>query len=590
MIKKTLIIIVINFLFSMLVFASSSIDSDQLSQYLQRVVVDVEISGNTVLSDYEVIRQAKLLTRIKNKTTKEMLETDLKSIYSLGYFSEVNLNFLEKQNGLIVEFTVVENVPVSKISFAGNSLFPNQELLALIQTKIGKVLNLQTIEIDINNIDAYYHEAAYDLARVDEVVSDPISGQLTINITEIEVEEITVSGNFNTADSVILREVRTGPGSIYNSVKLRQDRNRILALGYFSSISAPELIPGSDSSKIKLMLHVQEQKVNAFNVGAGASETEALFFFANLGFRNLFRSGIEVDLKSQFSEDKQTYSIRYSHPWFVYGPTRFTAQRWNTRGEESYVTSNLEILRLGYSAKFSYPFSDDFHMSIIYKSEHVEAETNTPTINYQTNSLALASIYSDLTYDPFKYVVGGSMVRFKAEQGGLVLSLYDFGGQQFERYDLSFSHFMPVFSLRDILSLRLVGGIYRPADPDLAVLEGDQYIVGGATTLRGILDKSSEVDKGARMVVVNLELRHAFSEYLQGVVFLDWGDAFGDTGDSFDLAKFRVGKGLGLRFTLSGFTVRFDYGWVTDYEEVTGGFRHKTGSDGVLHFSLGQMF
>ncbi|MFA5928574.1 MAG: hypothetical protein WC838_04675, partial [Candidatus Margulisiibacteriota bacterium] len=58
----------------------------------------------------------------------------------------------------------------------------------------------------------------------------------------------------------------------------------------------------------------------------------------------------------------------------------------------------------------------------------------------------------------------------------------------FERYDLSISHFQPLFSQNDLLAFRVLSGVYRPEDPSTAILEGEQYIMGGATTLRGILD------------------------------------------------------------------------------------------------------
>ena len=153
-----------------------------------------------------------------------------------------------------------------------------------------------------------------------------------------------------------------------------------------------------------------------------------------------------------------------------------------------------------------------------------------------------------------------------------VLGLLKLGGIQFERYDLGITQFNALSSGQDVLASRLLVGLYRPQDPSKPVLECEQYVVGSATTVRG-LGGSTEVH-GSRMIVANLELRHTFSESVQGVLFADWGDAFDQ--DTFNLKYFKFGKGLGVRVTISGFTIRFDMGWADQ--------------SGVLHFSLGQTF
>jgi outer membrane protein assembly factor BamA len=215
--------------------------------------------------------------------------------------------------------------------------------------------------------------------------------------------------------------------------------------------------------------------------------------------------------------------------------------------------------------------------SLIYKTEKVTQVTasNTPEMNYQNNSLAFQLLYNDLHYDPYKYVNGGAFFRFKAEQGGKVFDSIDLGGIQFQRYDLNSSVFWSLFSLQDVLALRVMSGVYLPEDPTLPVLEGEQYSIGGSVTLRGIADQTTLVRRGPRMLLGNLEYRHAFSELFQAVLFADCGDAF--TRDELKAENFRVGKGAGMRLTISGFTIRLDYGVVEDL-------------DGVLYFTVGQMF
>ncbi|MFH1428427.1 MAG: POTRA domain-containing protein [Candidatus Margulisiibacteriota bacterium] len=580
------------------------LNENELARYLQRVVIAIDIEGNTALSGSDIMNKMGLLTRVGNRTDVTRLETDLNTIFVLGYYKDVELDIKEEGNGIRIIFRVKENEPVKKIVMEGNTVFSQKTLQMLMTTSEGHVLNFITLDVDIKKIDGYYHGEAYDMAHVETTDYEQETGTLFIKINEVEIEDIIITGNNNTNDHVILREMKSTRGSIYNSLQLRKDRNKILGLGYFSNVYPPELRPGSDPSKVKLVIRVTEQKVNALNFGTGFSQTEPWFFFVDLSFKNPFRTGEAIELKSQFSQEKQTYSIQYYHPWLFHSPTRFTAGVWNTYSKEDLILSGsttaneIEVSRIGVSTKFTYPLSDDFHVSLIFKSEAVKAdgtwtgtENVTPTVNYQNNSLAFAAIYSKLGHDQYNYVIRGSELRFKAEQGGEVLNIINFGGVQFERYDLSVTHFMSMFSSNDVLAVRFLGGIYLPRDRNLPVLEGEQYSVGGATTLRGVID-SALIDRGERMVVTNIEYRHTFLDFLQGVLFIDWADAFDQSTETskFDLARFRVARGAGIRLTISGFTIRLDYGVVNRYLVVGDNFKNDTETDGVIHFSLGQMF
>ncbi|MFC1478728.1 outer membrane protein assembly factor [Candidatus Margulisiibacteriota bacterium] len=604
-IRNILLLILICLLQGYAAFAAAdALDEGKLARYLQRVVLSVDIEGNNLLPEEAILDEVELLTRANNRTDITRLETDLKTIFALGYFEQVELDIHEESSGIRVIFKVTENKPVKQIVMEGNTVYSQKKLLKLIDARPGQIMNYKILETDIKKIDDYYQGSAYDMAHVEQSNFDQENGILIIRITEVEIEDIIITGNQKTNDHVVLREMKSKRGSIYNSLQLRKDRNRILALGYFSNVYPPELRPGSDPSKVKLIILVREQKVNALNFGAGFSETEPWFFFVDLAFKNPFRTGEAIELKSQFSQEKQTYSAQYYHPWVFRSPTRFTAGVWNTYAKEdltlsgSTTANEIDVSRIGVSTKFTYPLTDDFQVSLIFKSEAVNADSTwtgtenvTPTVNYQNNSLAFAAIYSKLGHDQYNYVVRGTELKFKAEQGGDVLNILNIGGVQFERYDLSVTHFMSMFSPNDVLAVRFLGGIYLPRDRDLPVLEGEQYSVGGATTLRGVVDPEL-IDRGERMIITNLEYRHTFFDFLQGVLFVDWADAFDQSTETskFDLARFRIGRGAGIRLTISGFTIRFDYGIVNRYVAVGDDFRHETESDGVIHFSLGQMF
>ncbi|MFA5928575.1 MAG: POTRA domain-containing protein [Candidatus Margulisiibacteriota bacterium] len=426
--NRALLFIILTFCFLNCQFSYGQTDDTlrgKFVKYAQDVIIAVDMQGLNALSETVIRQEANLLTRANSQLKQSKVETDLKALFALGCFQAVSVDIKEERNGIKVVYMVQENSVVREIDIQGNTIYSKAELIKPLATKIGQVLNFSVLDKDLEKINDLYLQDSYDLAKVESSVYDQESGTLFIKINEVAVEDIVVTGNEHTHDHVILREMKTQPGSIYNSLQLRKDRNKILALGLFANVLSPQLVPGKDKSRIKLSIRITEQKVNALNFGAGFSETEPWFLFVNLGFKNPFGSGQEMNLKSQFSDVKQTYSAQYYHPWLFRSPTKFNLGLWNTLAKEKLKIGNfidqpeINVSRVGWLTKFTYPLGDDFQASLIYKSEGVKEVTanNTTDINYQNNSLAFVLAYSALGYNDQKYIISGSSVKVKGAGG-----------------------------------------------------------------------------------------------------------------------------------------------------------------------------
>jgi outer membrane protein insertion porin family len=109
----------------------------------------------------------------------------------------------------------------------------------------------------------------------------------------------------------------------------------------------------------------------------------------------------------------------------------------------------------------------------------------------------------------------------------------------------------------------------------------EQYFLGGSETVRGYLDNRFWGDK---QFLMSVEYRHPIAKAIQGVLFVDVGDAWGSPyadQSSEDFAQdtsfaAHVGYGLGVRVQTPIGPIRIDYGM---------------GEDGSrTHFSIGHPF
>ena len=103
--------------------------------------------------------------------------------------------------------------------------------------------------------------------------------------------------------------------------------------------------------------------------------------------------------------------------------------------------------------------------------------------------------------------------------------------------------------------------------------EQERFSLGGAETVRGY--KYGDIE-GDRMAFANAEYRFRIIDSLQGVAFVDAGQAW-NAGEAVDVKNTKIGYGVGVRLNVPVLgTIRVDYGI------------SKQG--GQLYFSFGQTF
>jgi len=128
---------------------------------------------------------------------------------------------------------------------------------------------------------------------------------------------------------------------------------------------------------------------------------------------------------------------------------------------------------------------------------------------------------------------------------------------------------------RTTLAVRLRAGAVSGTIPFF-----EQFFIGGGESLRGYREDRFWGDK---MVLATAELRHPVAQSVGGVLFVDYGGAWGSP-DEFMIGELSqnkdfkgfIGAGLGIRVITPIGLIRLDYG---------------TGSEGArTHFSMGQAF
>ncbi len=242
----------------------------------QKQIKDIEIMGANVTNPQLILDAMKL--KKGDFYNRTLLQSDLKSIYQLGFFTEKMKAIPVNNNDGTVTLKIIveENAPVTDFTIEGNSVVSTEEILAYLLPMKGKPQNISDINEAINKIQECYSSKGYILARVDSITDDP-DGTINVSIKEGKINKIMIAGNEKTKDFVIERNVLSEPGMIYNENLLKEDLVRLYATQAFKDVTREIEPSGEDPDLYNITINVEEQRTASVSVGGGIDSVTGVF-------------------------------------------------------------------------------------------------------------------------------------------------------------------------------------------------------------------------------------------------------------------------------------------------------------------------
>ena len=570
----------------------------------ERRVESVAVRGLRNISETAVI--AALRLKPGEPFTEATLESDRRAILAMGLFSDVRPRVEQTETGVRVVFEVVENPLIREVRFTGNTVFSNEQLLEVMRNKPGFVFNTNFAESDIRAIRDAYQRAGYIVLPEGYTPPDYENGILTIALSELRVGEIRVEGNTKTRTGVILREMRTKPGDLFNTTRFQRDISRLYNTGYFDQI-VPEdsfAAPGV----IDLTLKVKERPTGRLNVGFAIDSRRRLIGLAEVFETNFRGTGrtVGVNFQSTGGRNGSSIELLFTEPYLDRHRTALSVSLYNKlvyRFTSNFfggqLDPNLEQQyderRRGVTIGLSRPLSELLTASVGLRAEDVN--TNRVATNQgggfirqdgTLTSLSLRGVYNnrDFDLDPAQgqYLAltlepGFTNIR-SAEQQFIDSGVVKLGQSSFVRASIDYRlYYSPQGrrtqpdDRRQVFAIRAYYGAISGTVPFF-----EQFFIGGAETLRGYPEDRFW---GKNAVLLSFEFRQPIEKAFTAVFFVDIGHAWGgypSVNDFTQRGSFRpeVGYGLGIRVRTPLGPLRIDYGIGRD--------------GGRTHFSVGQVF
>ncbi len=270
-------------------------------------VVKIDVQGNRKI-ETSAIKQ-KILTKPGAALSMEVVRQDIKAIFALGYFDNVQVEQEEVPGGVHLFYVVKERPIIAKIVFDGLSSLETDEVKGGIAAKEYEVLDIHKLNLSVQKINELYEEKGYYLAdvRYDIQLNEKRNdAEVTFKIVEndkVEVRDINIIGNTVVSDATLKGYMQTREGDFFSwltgSGAYRESvfERDIATLGYYygtlghvrARFGKPEVSVSPDKKFISIAFNVEEG--DEFKVGKVDFAGELLFSKEELQNEMLLQAG-----------------------------------------------------------------------------------------------------------------------------------------------------------------------------------------------------------------------------------------------------------------------------------------------------------
>ncbi len=300
----------------------------------------------------------------------------------------------DKTMGIDIYIDKGEEYFFGEITWVGNTKYTDGQLDTILGISKGDLFNSGLLEQrlyasqDGRDITSVYMDRGhlfFNIVPVEVSITEDNHINYEMRISEgkeARIRNIIINGNTKTNDHVILREIRTKPGDLFNRNDIIRTQRELANLGYFD----PEQfgvnpIPNPADGTVDIEYTVVEKSSDQIELSGGFGGGRLIgtvgLSFTNFSTRNFFKKGAwqplpsgdgqQLSLRGQtFGRGFQSYNLSFTEPWLGgKKPTSFTIfssysllTNSLNRTDELYSQTSITSIGVGLGSRLKVP--DDY--------------------------------------------------------------------------------------------------------------------------------------------------------------------------------------------------------------------------------------
>ncbi|MBR4422604.1 MAG: outer membrane protein assembly factor BamA, partial [Mailhella sp.] len=140
--------------------ASSPSDGAQPSRAaVKGGIADIQVKGLKILDADRVLMRVS--THKGDSVNHDAIDEDVRNIWDLGYFTDVNADVIPGAGGPVLVFTVVEKPRIESVRVEGSDAVRLSDINEAMTTHTGSVLNEKVLADDLQKVTDLYHKKGF---------------------------------------------------------------------------------------------------------------------------------------------------------------------------------------------------------------------------------------------------------------------------------------------------------------------------------------------------------------------------------------------------------------------------------------------
>ena len=509
---------------------------------------------------------------------------------------------------------------IGDIQIQNTKAFPIWKILSHIQSRIQSILQVDTLQEDLNNIEQLYKSKGYLSMKIknkDNVIKYTPGEKYASIVIQIDegprafISKITVQGLKKAKEKMVRSLLDFKTGDILTPFKKEQSIKSLGATGLFIDVSLSEKIT---DNQFEVIVFVKERKPRSLRGGLGVNSQRGFttHTYSEVTYRNLFgwgrafiaRGAGQVNLTRVQTFLEYDFSGRYKEvfiPGYAYEGNISLSQ---SKKVFNYSRDNINFVRKTQISFFiNKNISDDLKMrwNILSFENRREACTR---VSCSENSQQIGSTGFSTVWDRRDNIfnpLSGSLSSFTTEWSSPFLgSSADISFVKVDFQNQLYWTFIKDYTL----GLTINGGLIHTIQNSQHIPVSRAFILGGQASVRGYdgniegeripsgefapietanealrLRKEGLIENvlKSRYGLINIDIRFPVFEGVKGVLFYDLGAVYLE-GKNKQILNYGHSVGLGFRYQ----TFLIPIGLDIAYKLLP-----KEGSDYRFHFSIG---
>ena len=158
------------------------------------LIQSINIVGNTRTDSGAILRQVR--SQQGDRFSPDQLKGDLKNIFQMGYFDDVQIKVIDTPKGKDVTFAVTEKAIIGQVLIEGEDELEEDEIKEIISVSPNTIINTKEVQTSVENIRRLYKEKGFYRTNVSAKLNYNKNDRVNVNFVIKEGFKPSLTKNY----------------------------------------------------------------------------------------------------------------------------------------------------------------------------------------------------------------------------------------------------------------------------------------------------------------------------------------------------------------------------------------------------------